>query len=162
MIRVSQHFSFLINKLATYRLIIILLFALIFQLAIMFIISVFIVRDHPGGFEYRSVAEHFVTVVIVAPVIETYIFQHGIINLTLRTIRSDRLIAVLLSATGFALTHIYSLPYIVVTFFIGFLYATLYLVFVEKNVEAFWWVTLTHSMYNLCAFVLNSLSPNQH
>lgn len=162
MIRVNQHFSVLINKLATCRLIIILLFALIFQLAIMFIISAIIVPDHPGGFKYRSVAEHFVTVVIVAPVIETYIFQHGIIILTLRTIKSKRLIAVLLSATGFALTHIYSLPYIIVTFFIGLLYATLYLVFMEKNAEAFWWVTLSHSMYNLCAFVLNSFSPNQH
>jgi hypothetical protein len=158
---INQTFNSLITRLATYRLISIISFAMFCQIVTMYFISAFVFRNHPGGFIYKSITEHFITVVIVAPVIESYVFQRGIINLTLQTIKSSKLIAVLLSATGFALTHIYSLPYVIVTFFIGILYATIYLILLEKNAEAFWWVTVIHALYNLYAFIMNSLILNQ-
>jgi hypothetical protein len=159
---INQRFNIIIGKLASCRLISIISFALLCQIITMYIISTYVFKAHPGGFEYRSIAEHFVISVIAAPIIESYIFQRGIIHLTLRIIKSTRLFAVLLSATGFALTHFYSLPYVIVTFFIGILYATIYLVFLEKNAAAFWWLTMIHASYNLFAFILNSFFSNSN
>ncbi|HTE23884.1 lysostaphin resistance A-like protein [Flavitalea sp.] len=122
----------------------------------MYLISKFVFPDHPGGFQFRSITEHFITAVIVAPIIETYIFQKGIIDFTRLTIKASKLISVLLSATAFAFTHTYSIQYVAVTFILGMLYGIIYLSFIEKKADAFWHLTIIHALYNLFAFVMNN------
>jgi hypothetical protein len=152
----NQLFDGFIANLSKHKLIPIIVFSLLTQIVFMYSISLFVFPDSPGGFQFNSLKEHFMASVIVAPVLETYIFQKGIINFVLFTIKSNRLPAVFLSATGFALTHSYSTPYVIVTFFIGILYGIIYLSFLAKKVDAFWYLTIIHASYNLSAFLMNN------
>jgi hypothetical protein len=146
--------------LSKYKLFPFIVFSLLIQIVFMYSISIFVFPDSPGGFKFRSLTEHLITAVIVAPILETYIFQRGIINFTLLTIKTSQLIAVLLSATAFGLSHIYSIPYVIVTFFFGILYGTIYLSFLKKKVDAFWYLTIIHASYNLFAFLMNTFILN--
>lgn len=152
----NQFVDGVIANLSKHQLIPIIVFSLLTQIVFMYSISLFVFPDSPGGFKFNSLTEHFMTSVIVAPILETYIFQRGIINFSLLTLKTTRLPAVLLSATGFALTHTYSIPYVIVTFLIGILYGIIYLSFLAKKVDAFWYLTIIHAAYNLCAFLLNN------
>ena len=154
----NQMFDGFIANVSKHKLISIIVFSLLTQIIFMYLISLFVFPDSPGGFKFNSLTEHFMASVIVAPVMETYIFQRGIINFVLLTIKSNQLVAVLLSATGFGLTHTYSTPYVIVTFFIGILYGIIYLSFRAKKVVAFWYLTIIHASYNLCAFLTNNFT----
>ncbi|RYY23368.1 MAG: CPBP family intramembrane metalloprotease [Chitinophagaceae bacterium] len=157
---VNNYLNEFVLYLAKYKTMSIVAYSVVFQIAMMHIISIFIFSGSQEGFKYRSISEHFVAAVIVAPILETYIFQKGIINFALLNFKTTKLVAILLSATGFGLIHTYSISYVVVTFFIGILYGIFYLCFVEKKVDAFWYLTGIHALYNLYAFVLNTFFLN--
>lgn len=89
--------------------------------------------------------------VIIGPLLETALFQYGIIVSLTNTVKSKAL-AIIISAIAFGLTHLYSEQYIVATFFSGLLFALLFLVFQEKNRRGFLYVLIIHSAFNLFVF----------
>ncbi|RUT78077.1 CPBP family glutamic-type intramembrane protease [Ancylomarina longa] len=99
-----------------------------------------------------------ITGVFIDPIIETYIFQIGIIFLVRKVINRPRynlLPAILSSAIVFGWIHDNSIAYMVYAFLIGLILAFATYIAIYKR-RAFWLVICIHSMQNLIAFLINS------
>jgi len=95
-------------------------------------------------------------VLIVAPIIETLIFQSLIVELVCKFIKRPRnsfYIALILSALAFALSHTYSISYFVFTFIGGLILALAYYIGRYRKENAFLLVFIIHSLYNLSTFI---------
>lgn len=99
----------------------------------------------------------FFLVVILAPLFETLIFQALIISATSWVLRELKvyyhIIPALLSSLAFALVHSYHLTYVILGFFVGFVFASLYIVVEMKKSLPILVVTIAHSMVNLVPFL---------
>lgn len=95
--------------------------------------------------------ETFVLVVIAAPLLETFIFQYGIIE-WLRQ-KKSLLFCCFSSALAFALVHLYDVYYFFLAFVAGLLMAYLYTL--KKTIIAGISITIiTHSLYNALVYIL--------
>jgi len=104
----------------------------------------------------------FVIVCIVAPIIETFLFQLLPIYLVLRIpyFKKHYLVPVLVSAACFAAVHHYSVLYILYAFVAGCIYSISFLVFREQvegrawaYIRALGLTALAHSMFNFFGFL---------
>lgn len=95
-------------------------------------------------------------VVAVASILETLIYQYGVIRLIniLPIFRGKRSVLILLSATAFGLAHWEPIFHVFHTFLLGLLLAYTYVLKMERPREAFWIVTAIHAMRNLISFTL--------
>lgn len=78
---------------------------------------------------FESVALDLLIDVLVDPLIETILFQSLVIEIICRIIKRPRkniCIAVIATSLAFALSHLYSLSYFIITFFGGILLALAY------------------------------------
>jgi membrane protease YdiL (CAAX protease family) len=92
--------------------------------------------------------------VIVAPVLETIVFQYGIIE-TMRN-KFSAYICCFISALLFAVSHLYNPFYFIVTFLIGLLFGYLY--YIGGTIKKGIFLTMiTHVLYNLTIFTLKNL-----
>ena len=93
---------------------------------------------------------------ILAPIIETLIFQCAVIEKlsSIRILKEKNIIIVIASAMLFAISHSYSYLYIFYTFIIGLLLAYSYLVYKKKNFSAFWVVFWIHCIRNTISTIL--------
>lgn len=101
-----------------------------------------------------------VIAVIVAPLIETLIFQALIIEIICKIIKRPRkniLIAVVASSLAFALNHTYSIGYVIFAFLVGIIYALAYYLGRYRKEGAVTLVFTLHAMYNLSASLQNML-----
>ncbi|MEO4007123.1 CPBP family intramembrane glutamic endopeptidase [Flavobacterium sp. CAU 1735] len=99
----------------------------------------------------------FVLTVILAPVVETLIFQYGIIALSLR-IRSkyNKEIAIILSALIFGMEHGYNTIYMVLATIMGAALAFYYLLFKKYTTGfAVAAIMVLHALLNFISFLLN-------
>jgi CAAX prenyl protease-like protein len=147
----SQKLSGIIAKFTRLPVIAILASGFAIQVLLMLLFATFWWQDVSGQVQFRSSKEQFILVVILAPVFETLIFQYSIIDMVLIKFKSEGL-AILLSALGFSLIHVYSVQYWVATFLSGLLFAFLFLVLSRKNSKPILYITILHAVYNL--FVL--------
>lgn len=117
-------------------------------------------------FEIDSLKEASLTViflatVILAPLIETFIFQFLIIEGTLRVLKKSsfkKYIAAVLSALLFGLTHYYNIYYIGYAFLSGIIFAGIYFYAKgRKGLNPYWVVVSIHAVGNLVAFILDDL-----
>jgi membrane protease YdiL (CAAX protease family) len=104
-----------------------------------------------GFLEFRTETEHFIITVLFAPALETYFFQHLFFEYLSRYFKSS--VIVFVSAFVFSLFHFYNSWYIVYAFFSGLLLSASYCY--RPNAYPFLITLLIHSIYNLCAFLLN-------
>jgi len=105
-----------------------------------------------GIISFTSAVEALVMAVIVAPLLETLVFQLGIIE----TIKKKRsiFVACLISALFFAVFHLYNAYYFAFTFVSGLMMAYLYCL--KKSVIKGFVVTAgAHACYNLLGFLLS-------
>ena len=147
-----------ICKMSGYPIIYILLFILIADIIISCVFSFLLFPNYSNGLIFSSVVEHFILAVIVAPLIETWVFQSFIIKKSLQYFNNDKLVAITLSALLFGLTHYYSIPYIIKATLAGGLYGLLYFIMKNINKEPFFYIVLVHGVYNLIGFIINTLS----
>lgn len=102
----------------------------------------------------ESMFFQFVGSVLLAPLLETLIYQTAPI-LILRKYSSARpAIIILASSILFAVGHDYDISYIFYAFLIGLLLAYSYVIYLEKTVSAFWVVAAIHSLRNLFSLVI--------
>lgn len=96
----------------------------------------------------------FLVAVILAPVIETLIFQYALIETIRQKVKP--FYACLISASFFALAHIYSPYYVLFAFVSGLLFGYLYLS--RKSVlRACLLVLIAHASYNYIVYLGSSL-----
>ncbi|PJA05488.1 MAG: hypothetical protein COX71_06430 [Flavobacteriales bacterium CG_4_10_14_0_2_um_filter_35_18] len=101
----------------------------------------------------------FFLTVIIAPLLETLIYQLTIIEIVFKIkIKQANLIAILSSSFLFCLSHTYSIYYIFATFGLGAIFTTIYVVAKKReDINPFWFVVFIHFLNNLIAFVFNDL-----
>ncbi len=116
--------------------------------------------DMTGSFVTDSVVLDLLIAVIVAPLLETLLFQSLIIEIICKVIKRPRkniYIAVMVSSLAFALNHTYSLSYVIFTFFVGIIFALAYYLGRYRKEGAIILVFIIHSIYNLSSSLYNML-----
>lgn len=105
--------------------------------------------------------ELFLIVVVLAPLIETFLFQYLVIELILWAfsylkIEYGEIVALIISTILFCITHNFSYFYLFNSFISGFIYSITYIIAKnKKDMNPFWTVFIIHSFSNLTTFVLN-------
>jgi membrane protease YdiL (CAAX protease family) len=102
----------------------------------------------------------FILVVILGPLVETFIFQFGVIELfaLINKSRFIKVIALFVSSFLFGLSHSSSLEYIIKGTISGFLFSSCYLLAKErKDISPFVLVFIVHASSNLFVFIINEL-----
>lgn len=152
---VNKFYLSWLNFLSTFRQVYLIGLTIGLQIFITLIFSFFFFPNHSAGPKFDNTFDHFFLPVIVAPLVETFIFQYAIQDFILRKIKNAYFFACLISSTLFGLSHYYSPEYILVTFLSGILFSTLYLVSIKKNYIAFISVAIAHSIYNFIGFCVD-------
>jgi len=114
--------------------------------------------DLTGSVTTDSVVLDLLIAVIVAPLIETLLFQSLIIEITCKIIKRPRkniCVAVMVSSLAFALNHTYSLSYFFITLGAGMILALAYYLGRYRKESAIILVFLIHSFYNLSSSLYN-------
>jgi membrane protease YdiL (CAAX protease family) len=125
------------------------------------VITIFLPEPEVAGYiAADSIVIEMLIAVIAAPLIETLLFQSLIIEIVCKIIKRPRQnihIAVIASALAFALSHLYSLSYFIITFFGGIILALAYYLGRYRKEGAIILVFIIHSMYNLVISLYNML-----
>jgi membrane protease YdiL (CAAX protease family) len=114
--------------------------------------------DMAGSLATNHVVLDLLIAIIVAPLIETLLFQALIIEITCRFIKRPRKniwISVIASSVAFALSHTYSISYIFITFLAGIILALAYYLGRYRKEGAVVLVFVIHSVYNLITSLYN-------
>ena len=111
--------------------------------------------------EYDSILLLIIRAVFVAPIIETLIYQYGIIEISFAVNNSNKLADVvksaLISATVFGAGHFYSFEYMLIAFFMGLFLAFVYLHYrrLYKTKSAGFWMTVSfHALSNSISAIM--------
>lgn len=106
--------------------------------------------------EELSLIQIFIIIVIIAPLIETFIFQYLIIEFLFRFKKIKINIIILVSALAFGSAHYYDLIYVLVTCVGGFIYASYYLYLKIKGIKfPFLYICSLHALWNFLLFILS-------
>lgn len=101
----------------------------------------------------QEVSFHFVTVVLIAPVLEALIFQY-LPNVLLQNIGvENKVILIVLPSILFSLMHFYNWVYIIMAFNGGIILNSYYVFIKQKTGHPLAYVSLLHSLYNLYGFL---------
>lgn len=100
--------------------------------------------------------EMLITGVIVAPIIESFIFQLGIIRVfqDLLKIKNKKVI-ILISAIIFAAQHWYSPLYILLMILPGIIYAYTFIIYDDKGYHPYLMIVVIHALNNLATLSLS-------
>lgn len=118
-------------------------------------ISVFFLIDDKtiNPFENDDKKFIFLTVVFIAPFLETLVFQYIPYHVLKLVKVRNYWLRLFIPTLIFALCHYYSIMYIFVMFFMGIILNYFYLYCVANRKNAFIWVASLHAVYNLCQFL---------
>jgi lipoprotein signal peptidase len=95
--------------------------------------------------------------VIIAPLLETFVFQYLIIEILYKLKINDEII-IWVSALAFSLSHYYNFIYILAILFPGFLFSSFYLYLKKSKYKSpFLAVILLHAISNFIVFVINDI-----
>ncbi len=99
----------------------------------------------------------FFAVVFVGPPLETLLGQYrpDLLLDKLTFFRNRKYLILIASALFFGLNHFYSLFYILYGTFAGAILMYAYMSRVASDKKIFLWITLCHSLTNLCSFLAN-------
>jgi len=105
--------------------------------------------------QFKSIQEQFIMAVLLAPLIETAIFQFIAVEILYEKL--NKYVIVLISALLFASTHLYNFVYFIFAFVLGLLFVYIYFIGREKN-RGFLLVFSIHFIYNLLVFILHNIN----
>jgi hypothetical protein len=124
-----------------------------------YIISLYdeILLDIDPYFEGFSLMGILFLTVIIAPLLETFVFQYLIIEILYKLKINDEII-IWVSALAFSLSHYYNFIYILAILFPGFLFSSFYLYLKKSKYKSpFLAVILLHAISNFIVFVINDI-----
>lgn len=145
---------------------VLLLIALFFKILVSFLFhalvrSANIIGAGNTGLDDLTTLETIIAIVIIAPLLETFIFQFGVQEVVIRAFKNSVFklwISVFISSLAFALTHYYSLFYILMTLVSGLIYSVFYIIIRDRTKKigaSFFLTSLLHIGYNLFEFLRN-------
>lgn len=131
---------------------------LIFHIAVSYIATIYNPEILDVFDKSMSLTEIFILSVIIAPLLETFLFQYLIIEILSFFKRIKVNIIIIISSLAFSLIHYYNFIYILVTLLSGMIYASYYLYLKEeKQKSPFLYVFALHSLYNFSVFILDDI-----
>lgn len=102
---------------------------------------------------FESKKEEFILVVIIAPILETLLFQY-LPYFYLK--KYSAIYTIIISSILFGLSHAYSIIYIIYGLTVGILFICAFFYSIKKYLQPFWLVAFCHFIYNLFAFCVNN------
>lgn len=106
----------------------------------------------------------FVTAVILAPLLETLIFQKFIIIGTHKVLLKLKcegfIIPIIISTLVFGIQHLYSIRYLICGLFVGYLLALTFVLLYKNKQRSFFITAIIHSIVNLIAFLMEFVFKN--
>jgi membrane protease YdiL (CAAX protease family) len=104
-----------------------------------------------------GLGQQILAIVILAPLIETLIFQKWVYQALslVGWLKRYKILIIFLSAVIFGLIHFYSLSYVIYNFFTGALLMMAYIIKIDKN--PYWTVVLLHGLMNLFSIVIDPI-----
>lgn len=99
---------------------------------------------------------------IIAPLLETLVFQSGIYHLIqcIKFLKRNKIAFILFSGLFFGVEHYYSFFYVFYAFIMGLILAYSYDLYKKKQVSPFWVVTAIHCLRNSITTILCIFSNN--
>lgn len=136
------------------------LYLLSFIVLILISPLIYIVEKIVGESKAGPNKHHWLLIIVIVPIIETFIFQYGVFKIlqAFKFTRSKYVIYIFISALLFGLEHWYSIKYILFAFTAGIALAYTYYLYHKNAIKAFWTTTLIHSLRNLTSLVIFYLS----
>jgi|LakMenE18May11ns_1017448.scaffolds.fasta_scaffold9717405_3 hypothetical protein len=117
------------------------------------ITTIFDLEFKSDSLTFESKKEEFILVVIIAPILETLLFQY-IPYFYLK--KYNAIYTILISSILFGLSHAYSIIYIIYGLTVGMLFISAFFYSIKKYLHPFWLVVFCHFIYNLFAFCMNN------
>lgn len=105
-----------------------------------------------------SISYKFIVAIILAPIMETFVFQY-LVFVSLKN-KIKPIFIIIISALLFGLSHYYDFFYILNTIYIGLILALAYYNWNGKRINKFWMVVSIHSLHNLITLVVTNLYLN--
>lgn len=119
---------------------------------ILLILLELLMKKDVGGpeFEEIPIVLLFLIVVIIVPIVETFIFQYLIIRILkkINFLKNRMVLVMFISAVVFGASHTYSIFYMFITFISGLLLAYAFIVYEDKKASAFWVTMAIHGLMN--------------
>lgn len=145
--------------LKTYQLLVLLfIVSLITQIIIAFIIDFFLdvsfSSSNEIGSESKRSLSYFFYGVILAPVLETAVFQKMALGF-FRVFIKNNLVCIIIAAVIFGLIHYNGVAKIIVISSGGFFLGLFYTILKRKRLNAFWLTALFHAFWNLFVFTIH-------
>lgn len=115
---------------------------------------------HGDRNDYSIDFYHLILAVLIAPVVETVVFQYApakFVNEFLRRKRYATCFVIVLVSAIFGLTHGASATYMTITFFYGIVWSLCCLIFLRKKQKPILYTSLIHATYNLTLFLILAL-----
>ncbi|NJK83368.1 MAG: CPBP family intramembrane metalloprotease [Saprospiraceae bacterium] len=109
-----------------------------------------------GKIEFETLTEEFFIVVVIAPLMETFLFQY-LVFLIFDFFKLNKAVIILVSAALFASIHYYSWVYILFTFGSGLLLGYIYWLCQLKSLRPFILVFSLHGLYNLFVSMMKNI-----
>ena len=110
--------------------------------------------NNSNNHQFPSILEEILLAIILAPLVETIIFQFLLLRLLQKYVKYIY-IQIFLSALVFGLAHCYSISYVIKAFLSGVLYSTLFIIVEKRGKNGFLYVLISHTMYNIIISILN-------
>jgi len=158
-VNLNEFIENLLSKLSVIKTVYLVALCIIITILLVVLFSKLLFTGISNPLKFISVIEEIIVVMILGPVIETYLIQGFVLQKALNISGNNKFIAVLLSAMLFGLAHIYPAPPIALkAFFAGLLYAILFFAIQKKNANPLSFVLLAHAVYNLIVTCLNHIT----
>lgn len=103
----------------------------------------------------ESFVTQFIYAVILAPLLETFLFQMCVIKILRKINKLNNSIVVIISALIFGLQHFYSLEYILNTTIAGIFLAYAFITYEKKKLLPFCVVCIIHSLRNFISLIIS-------
>jgi hypothetical protein len=105
------------------------------------------------GFEKVDPIVKFLAIVVLAPVLETYLINYYPIKILEKWKVQSKIHLIIIPSILFSLFHYYNLIYVFMAFFGGLIMNSYYIKNRELSNRAIYWLMLLHSMYNLFGYL---------
>lgn len=144
----------------TYKIYILSILGIFFYAFLLYIISLlFFDLDEPfketAPFKNTNIIVKIFSVIILAPLLETFIFQFLIIEglFQIKLFKNRILLVIFTSALIFGLCHFYGLYYVIYTFGIGVIFNSFYSILKLRGEISFLHTFFLHCIFNLIVFI---------
>ncbi|MCD4770544.1 MAG: CPBP family intramembrane metalloprotease [Bacteroidales bacterium] len=138
---------------------------ILFFLAVSYLINLITIFFPPSaaevdlGFELNTLFEEVMVFIIIAPIVETLVFQSLIISgicMLIKRPRYNFYVSILLSAFAFSLIHSYNCYYMILTFLSGIILAFAYYIARYRKDRATLLVIIIHAIWNLLSVIVEN------